>query len=161
MGMDIHLSIFKQGKVLAENIYEGRHNEWFQDLQGEGCNIEYDSLPRNWGKSPQMPEGFLDSEKEKWYFGFNYINVKEFKDWYVNKRPDLKAGWATTYVKWMYEQKGIIPEDLSIYRPEEGDPADWHFIEYEDEYEPSQWLYGYLIGNNIPDDADIGYWFDN
>lgn len=161
MGVDIHMNIVKNKEVIAKDIFDGRNSEWFNNLQGDGWANEYDHLPANYGFSDQTPDDIKEYYNKDWYYGFNSVNVGKFKKWFKKYRPDLEAGWASTYDKWRMENKGYIPEDLPIALDKDMNPADMHFIEYENLYDCSRWLNDYLVENNIPDDADIIYCFDH
>ena len=160
MGVDIHTYIVKDKKVIAKDLYEGRNSEWFQNLQ-HGNDYEYEKFQwyKNYDFSNQAPEEFKEKyTQSNGYYGFFYISVKDFKDWYKETSPWKKAGWASTYDAWAIKNKGYVPDYLSHYKNEDEDV----FIEYIDEYEPSNVIYEYLIDkkNNIPDDADIQIFFD-
>ena len=165
MGMDIHMHIVKDGEVIKEDIFEGRNTEWFRNLQHDGSDWEYKYLPKEWGISPQAPDNYAKEYKtEDGYFGFYYINVKEYHTWFVEFRPDLQAGWVNTYDKWRIENKNYVPDDYYIPTDlseiDEEQRKDMHFVEYKKEYDCSRWLFEYINENNIPFDADITYWFD-
>ena len=160
MGVDIHMNIVKNKEVIAKDIFDGRNSEWFNNLQGGGWNNEYDHLPAEYGFSDQTPDDIKEYYNKDWCYGFNSVNVSEFKKWFEKYHPDLSAGWISTYDKWRMENKGYIPEDLPVYLGKEDNPADMYFIEYENPYDCSRWLNDYLVENNIPDDADIIYCFD-
>ena len=155
--------IVKDNEVIADNIFDGRNSEWFGNLQDEGWDDTYDNLPIVHGissKAPKTSKFDMSLLREKSYYGFYHIIVKYFKDWFEKYRPDKKAGWATTYEKWKIENKGYIPEDLPISLSKDDVIEDMHFVEYENKYDCSKWLYNYLIENDIDDNADITYWFD-
>ena len=164
MGVDIHMNIVKDNKILFPNIFEGRNSDWFNNLQGSGWDYEYDHLPEYTGIPDKCPEEIKDDFKKPagaGYYGFHYMIVKEFKRWYEKYRPDLKAGWANTYNKWRIEKKHYVPEcGLPQYLSEEDNKEDMHFVEYVDYYECSRWLYKYLKEKDVPDDAYISYYFD-
>ena len=172
IGVDIHTYIVKDKKILAKNLYEGRNSEWFANLRGEGYDDEYDRLETHYGISPQAPDSiqFSFDEEHKIYpftesslskigfYGFYYIKIEDFIDWFVEYRPDKKAGWGTTWEKWAIENKRYIPEYLS--HEKDPDSCDQIFIEYFDDYEPSVQIYNYLINKDIPEDADFVFFFD-
>ena len=165
MGMDIHMNIVdKDGNYIEKDIYEGRNSDWFSNLRGDGWDDEYDHLPSYMGipeKSPEDMREKFDKPASGGYFGFYYMTVKAFKNWFDSYRPDLKAGWATTYDKWRIEKKHYVPAELPIYVPEDAtDKEHMHFVEYIDYYENSRWLYKHLKEGNIPNDAYITYYFD-
>ena len=81
MGIDIHMSIVKNKEYIAEDIFDGRNSEWFGNLQKEGWENEYDELPARCGYSDQSPADYiLKYTTERYYYGFFFINVKDFKD---------------------------------------------------------------------------------
>ena len=88
-----------------------------------------------------------------------YLKLK-FLDWFEHTRPDIDAGWVSTYDKWLYETKGIVP-DLSHYLEEDANPYDYHFIEVVNPWDSSAWLYNFIKNqsNAAPEDY-IVYYFD-
>lgn len=161
MGKDIHIHIVQNKEYIKKEIFDGRNSEWFANLTRDGLDDCYDLLDIKYGLSPQAPEEIdKKSLTEDGYFDFYYINVKEFKDWFQKYRPDIDAGWVTTYDKWRIENKGYVPEDICHYLSEDDNPADMHFIEIVNQYDCSAWLSTYLVDHEIDDNADITYWFD-
>ena len=160
MGMDIHMALVKNNEYVKEDIFDGRNSDWFNNMAGNGWDDVYDKLPMNYGLSEQTPAEYEEKYKD-WCFNYRYINVKDFKEWFQKYRPDIDAGWVSTYDKWRIEKKGYIPEDIFHYLPEDANLADMHFIEVINQYDCSAWLFTYLVDNNIDDDVDIVYCFDN
>lgn len=158
MGVDIHLYICKDKSYIAENIFEGRNSEWFDNLQQNG-DTEYDHLPVNYGISDEAPADY--SKFEEYCYGFYFIKVKDFKDWFLKYRPDMDAGWVTKYDAWAYETKYIQPDYLQKKLFKEDVLEDMKFIEVVNRHDCSRWLYDYLCAHNIPDDAIIQYCFDH
>lgn len=159
MGTDIMLNIVQDGEQIKENLFDGRNYDWFDKLQGNGYNEIDNLLPVHRGLPSQVPQCYKEMEEsDECYIEFYYMNVKEFKIWFTQYRPDLDAGWITTYEKWLYETKNIIPE-LAHHLPTDVVTEDWHFIEVEDEYNNFLWLYNILMDENISDNADIVYYF--
>ena len=162
MGMDISLYIFKNKKCIAEDIFDGRNTTWFNNMMGRGNDEVYDSLPLGYGISDQVSEDWTKHyEDPTSYFEHHYINVKEFKDWFLKYRPDIDAGWVTRYEAWAYKHKGIEPEYLRKELNHDDIIEDMRFIKVINKYDCSAWLYSYLIDNDIPDDATIQYAFDH
>ena len=158
IGADIHSYIVKDKKIIAKDLYEGRNSEWFNNLQ-QGEDIEYDHFQwyKQFGFSPQAPDELEKKcSKEKGYYGFFYISVKDFKDWFEKYKPYLKAGWASTWEAWAIKNKGYVPDYLSRYKDNEENV----FVEYDDVYEPSRHIYNYFVNNKIDDDADLQVFFD-
>ena len=161
MGMDIVLDIIQDGKQIKKDLFDGRNYDWFEKLQGEGYDEIDELLPIHRGLPSQAPQEYKkmqERNEDGFYTTFYYMNVKEFKIWFAQYRPDLDAGWITTYEKWLYETKNIIPE-LGHYLPTGAVTEDWHFIEVQDEYNNFLWLYNILMDENISDNADIVYYF--
>ena len=158
MGTDIFMYLVKDNKIVKDDIYKGRDSEWFQNLQGDGWDDIYDELTRHYGVSPQAPLSLAKKANEAYHFDRIYMSVKDFKDWFTQYKPHLKAGWVTTYDKWNYETRGAIPDEKR-FLDKEDNINDYHFIEYTDEFDKNLWLYNYLVDNNIEDDVDITYWF--
>jgi hypothetical protein len=162
MGKDIHLSILSaEGEILKQEIFDGRNSNWFDNMCGNGCDSEYDYLYIYYGFPENASEDFVKRyEDEGSYFDRHYINVQDFYNWFLKYRPDLDAGWVSTYDKWRIEKKGYIPEDPIHYLEAKDNINDMHFVEFENKYDCSRWLYNYLINNNIPASANIVYCFD-
>lgn len=160
MGMDIHMALVKNNEYVKENIFDGRNSDWFNNMMGNGWDDLYDKLPINYGLSDQTPVEYEEKYKD-WCFDYHYVNVKNFKEWFQKYRPDIDAGWVSTYDKWRIEKKGYIPKDILHYLPEDANPADMHFVEVINPYDCSAWLFTYLVENDIEDDVDIVYCFDN
>ena len=161
MGMDIHLYIVRNKEYIAENIFDGRNTEWFNNIMGTGNDDVYDSFPAYYGVSNETPDAFSKEFNDDWCFGFRYLSVKEFKDWFLEKRPDKDAGWVTRYEAWAYEHKGIEPEYLKKELTKDDVIKDMKFITVTSKYDCSAWLYCYLVDNDIPDNATIQYAFDH
>lgn len=161
MGMDIMLNIIQDGEQIKENLFDGRNYDWFDKLQGNGYDAIDDLLPVHRGLPIQAPQNYKEmeeSDESKSYIKFYYMNVKDFRDWFIKYRPDMDAGWVTTYEEWLYEVKNIVPE-LAHYLPIDAVIEDWHFINIQDEYNNFLWLYNTLKDENISDNADIVYYF--
>ena len=162
MGRDIHLNIIKNGSYLGINIFKGRNQEWFNNLLGDSYDEVYGEFPRNSGIPSNAPIDYeIKYNKDNFCYGFYYVHVGDFKQWYLKYRPDLDAGWVSTYDKWRYENKGILPSEVSHYLDKDDNINDMHFIEFVNEYDCSKWLYEYIYDHVIPDDADIVYCFDS
>lgn len=155
------MHIVKDNVYIKEDIFDGRNTEWFRNMMQQGGSDEYDYLPIRYGLSPKAPKS-LNQEKlaKDGYFGFYHIQVKAFLDWFCKYRPDMDAGWVTTYDKWRAENKGYTPE-LMYTLPEDARIEDMHFITITNSYDCSTWLYQYLKKNRINKNADITYWFDH
>lgn len=155
------MHIVKDNAYIKENIFDGRNTEWFRNMMKQGGSDEYDYLPLGYEISPQSPDSINQEELEKKkYYGFHYIRVGAFLNWFNQYRPDMDAGWVTTYDKWRVENKGYIPE-LMYSLPEDARIEDMHFITVTNPYDCSAWLYQYLKENEIDANADITYWFDH
>lgn len=153
--------IVKNKEYIAKDIFEGRNSTWFNNMMDRGNDEEYNYLPLRYGISDETPEDWAKHyEDRQSYFGHHYINVGEFKDWFLKYRPDRDAGWVTRYEAWVYENKGIIPEYLQKKLSHDDIIEDMEFITVINEYDCSNWLYTYLIDNDIPNDAIIQYVFD-
>ena len=164
MGMDITMMIVKDNDYLATDIFEGRNTEWFNNMMGRGNNELYNHLPIQAGNSPQTTKTWADyygsEDYADSYFGVTYVNVGDYKKWFEEFKPNVDAGWTTTYEAWEYKKRGIEPE-LYHYLPDDANRHDMVFMEIESKYDCSKWLYDYLLEHKIPDDADIQYCFDN
>lgn len=148
----------KDHEIIEKEIYDGRNSEWFNNLRGRGWDSIYDYLPIKYG----IPELFpIPEEKliKEHYYDFQYITVKDFKEWYKEFRPDIDAGWVQKYDAWAYRKKGIIPNlNHYLYVKEDERIEDFEFIEVENKYDNSRWLYEYI--KKEFDDSIIFYYFD-
>jgi hypothetical protein len=164
MGVDIHMYIVRGNAAVKKNIFEGRNSEWFRDLQGDGWKDEYDNLPRHWGIPDEAPEYIqegYDKSREIGYYGFNYVNVADYVEWFEKYRPDKDAGWVSTYDAWRIKNKGYVPEDPIHYLDEDMNKEDYTFMEFEDPYDCGKWLYDYITSHDEIQGSDtIVYYFD-
>ena len=144
MGMDIHMSIINGDHYLQRKIFDGRNSEWFNNLMNRGCDPEYEHIPTHFGIPEECPEDIKNDFKKPagdGYFGFNYITVEDFCKWFEKYRPDLDAGWVSTYDKWRIEKKHYIPDYVPHELNEEDNKDDMHFIEIINYHDCSRWLY--------------------
>ena len=161
MGVDIHMFICREGEILKDDIFCGRNSEWFSNLQQQSWGNEYDYLIIRYGFSSNAPVELTARFNDPGtFYGHHNIEVKEFKRWFVTYRPDLDAGWFSTYDHWRMKHKGWTPDVVKHYLEEGENPLDYRFVEFENKYNCSRWLYDYLVDNNIPEDATIEYCFD-
>lgn len=163
MGKDIHMFVLDdvRNEILKEEIFEGRNSEWFSNISGDGWDQEYDYLPIKYGMPEEAPKKFqclYEHAKQNFYFDFRYFTVGEFKTWYEKYKPALKAGWASVYEEWKYKNKNICPKDLPTIKPDDND--EYVFMEYEDNYDCSKWLYEYIKENHFLNNVIIFYYFD-
>ena len=164
MGVDIHMSIIsKEGEYRAKEIYDGRDTEWFDNISGDYRSEFYEHFPMCRGIPEHVPDEIrrdYNDNSNFSYYDFCYVNVGEFLDWFEHTRPDIDAGWVSTYDKWLYETKGIVP-DLLHYLEEDANPYDYHFIEVVNPWDSSAWLYNFIKNqsNATPEDY-IVYYFD-
>lgn len=172
MGMDIHLHIVHKGEVLAKSIFDGRNSDWFGNMIGRHISEPaYRQLPYeyDWNCEGNCPEnlkeeylGELEDFHGRWTFDERSVNVGDFREWYMKYKPCLKAGYVSKYDAWLYEKKNIIPYLESVeHFLDEDDKSDKVWLEFNDPYEPSCWLYKYLARNEVPDEAWLVYCFDN
>lgn len=141
MGVDIHMTLVRNdGEVLIKNVYDGRNREWFDNLQDTNWNNEYAHLPNESG-IPKFAPTFIKEDymgaPQNGYFGFRHMIFQDYVDWYEEYNPQLDAGWVSTYDKWRMEHKGYIPDDTYHYLPTDENVADFHFVEFEDPYDPN------------------------
>lgn len=147
MGVDITMSIIKGTEYLYKDIYDGRCSEWFQNLQDEGWDSEYDYLDIRHGIPKVCPQDWVDSYNEEnhgYYYGHRYIKVIDFINWFEKYHPETDAGWVSKRDAWLYKNKGIVPE-LQYHLSEEDRVEDMEFIEVKNPNDQSLWLYKYLI----------------
>lgn len=157
------MSIVKDNKFIKRDIFKGRNSEWFGNLQGNGWEDEYDHFPSVRGIPEIVPEEIkknFDKADDYGDYDFHYVIAGAFCEWFNKYRPDLKAGWVSTYDKWRIEKKGYIPENPQHYLEPEDRIEDMQFVEYQDKYDCSLWLYNYLLDNEIYADAVIVYYFN-
>ena len=161
MGVDIHMNIYKNQELIAEDIFDGRNSDWFRNLQPDhGNDPAYDHLAIHCGVAGQVPLEYKDKFDFD-YWGFHWFTVKDFKDWFLKYRPDKDAGWVTRYEAWAYKHKSIVPEYLRKELTKDDVIEDMRFIKVANIYDCSAWLYQYLIEHDIPDDAVVQYCFDS
>lgn len=163
MGVDIHMSIIdKDGKYRYRGIFYGRNSEWFDNICRNGYyNSLYANFPTYSGIPELVPnEVKEDYDEEDYCFDFHYMMVADFCKWFDKIRPDIDAGWVTTYKKWLYEKKGIVPE-VKQFLNNDDNIADYHFIEVKDSFDCSKWLKDFITehGDISPEDYII-YYFD-
>ena len=109
MGRDIYMHIVENGCVLKRDIFEGRCSDWFDNLSNNGWDHSYDHLPVEYGISPESSEELKkEYNTEEGYYDFRYIKVSDFLNWFEKYRPDIEAGWVTTYEKWLIEDIYIV-----------------------------------------------------
>ena len=161
MGVDIHMSIIsKDGESRCENIFDGRDTEWFDNISGNYCSEFYQNFPLRNGLPDTIPEIIKKDQESGDFYNFFHVNVGEFLEWFLATRPDVDAGWVCTYDKWLYEKKNIIPE-LAHWLDEEDNPYDFHFIEIENPWDTTRWLYEFITERkDITSDDYIVYYFD-
>lgn len=161
MGLDITMSIVKNGKYLRKDIFNGRNSEWFRNLMQEGDEI-YDKLIINYDIPDAAPDDYKENyTKENCFWGQRWFYAGAFKEWYMKYRPDRDAGWTTKYQAWLYENRNETPEYLAKELYSDDIIEDRVFIEVINKYDCSRWLCEYLAQNNIPNDAIVVYCFDN
>lgn len=166
MGTNIHMSIVTQdGNFRHRNIFNGRNSEWFDNLQNRGCSSIYDEFPNIGGLPDIIPEEIknaYDAPKEDYcYYGFYHIVVEDFCKWFDKVRPDIDAGWLSTYEKWLYDTKGIIPKNIPHYLDSKCNPHDYHFVEITNPYDCSNWLNQFIKDNvDVCPEDYIVYYFD-
>lgn len=170
MGADIHMKLIKDNKIIEDDLFEGRNYDWFDDLTGKGycTNVSYKTLfdIKTAGIPEDSPKEIVDDYNEDWYFDFYWMKLKDFCNWVKTSRPQLEAGWVSTYDAWAYKKKGIIPEEMfkSLASIDEEYIKDYNFIEIVNKFEPSYYISEYLInkGYDIEDeDYKIVFYFDN
>ena len=161
MGVDIHMNIYKNQELIAEDIFDGRNSNWFRNLQlDRGDDLIYSHLAIHYGVAGQVPLDYKDKFDFD-YWGFYWFTVKDFKEWFLKYRPDVDAGWVTRYEAWAYKHKSIAPDYLRKELNKDDVIEDMRFIKVANIYDCSAWLYQYLIEHDIPDDAVVQYCFDS
>ena len=117
MGVDLHMHIIdSKGNFLAKNLFEGeRDYDWFDALVGSEGVDSFKQLPSLDGIPEGLKDKIFSSEKElKSYYGFKYITIKDFYNWFWKNRPDYNAYWTTKRQAWLYQTKKIVPS-LQLY----------------------------------------------
>lgn len=165
MGVDIHMYVVKDKKVVADiatDIFDNfRNYEWFDNISRNEEPGAYEYFTSEYGISKQAPDEIVKESTDFGCYDRFSITVKDFINWFRRYRPDKDAGWVTTYEKWQYENYSKIPYEICHYLPENANINDMHFIEMVNVHEPARELYEYLMKDSIPMDADIVYWFDH
>jgi hypothetical protein len=137
-GNIIHKDIHKD---IYENCDESKVDEFAKNLAGEGWNnVSYDYIPLL-GGCPALNPDLQRPDDGLNYFSPCYIKIKDYDKWFRDYAPHVDAGWVTTYEKWLYETKNIIPRDLSHYLDKDANKDDIHFIEVVDENDPAYYLF--------------------
>ena len=170
MGTDIHFKIVKADGSDMQNLeFNGRNYEWFDNLQSNHDTI-YATLDRKRGIPEKSPKELLHDYENSYdygYYGFNYLTVKEFIDWFDDMRPDIDAGWITKYDSWLYSNKGIYPSEIYRYL---GDidlnrERDCIFITLENKYDCNKWLKNELENrlknSQIKEEDFVVFYFDH
>lgn len=148
-GMIINI-VDAEGNIVCRNAHHkvynecSRADELAKNLSGQGWNIAYDFLPYIDSAPKLIPENERHLLVETLhYYDFRCINIKDYFDWFRKYCPCTDAGWVTTYEKWLYDTKNIVPE-VSHYLDKDAVKEDTHFIEVMDDEEPGYWLYTHL-----------------
>lgn len=157
------MHIVKDGEIIAEDIYDGRNSEWFRNLQRNGNSDLYDSLPLGYGIPKECPKSIEeDYSTNDYYYGFHYIKVQDYINWYRTQSPELEAGWVSRYDAWQLSiGREIIPDEYYHRLPEDCNENDWIFMSWTNPYCQDTWLFEYLCDNKIATDAYLIYYFDN
>ena len=171
MGMAATLRVCKDGNFIDNlkegewSIFDGRNREWFDNLMGNGNSSEYE-----WGRFPahvgveddNIPQEWKDEySKEMCYFGWHYITVKDFSNWFYKYSPHICGGWISKYDEFMLKYKSIEPEEYYTCPDCISNFDGCVFATWENQYDCSKWLFEWLEDNKMPNDAVIVYRFDN
>jgi len=165
MSSDIHMHIISNsGEYKYNDLFDGvRNYEWFDNICDKyHSNFCYDSFPKTSGIPDFAPEAVKKDKEDVGYFDFFYVKVGEFLEWFNRLRPDVDAGWVSTYEMWLYQAKGIAPDEIPHELDEDCNALDYHFMEIEDPEDMSRVLFEFIV-----DHKDIGledyiiYYFDN
>ena len=171
MGVDLHMHIIdRKGNFLAKNLFEGeRDYDWFDALQGSEAVDSFKRLPFSNGIPEELKDKIFSSEEEeKSYYGFGYITIKDFYNWFWRNRPDHNAYWTTKRQAWLYQTKKIVPS-LQLYYlggalEESGCPIeDMVFIDVIDEEDNYKKLIKIIEEDPIfskMNDSYLVYYFD-
>lgn len=143
MARDIFIRFYDEKlnrvNVGFDDFYDrlGRDYEWFDNLRGTGFDVEYDYLDYRYDYKIRNEILDKDFPKDNLYecgYDYNAIDVKDYLEWYNKYKPYYKAGWVSKYDKWLYDKKGIVPNDdkVTLYREENDIDKEW--LEYEKDY---------------------------
>ena len=161
MGMDIHMKIVKDKKVILDNVFEGRNREWFDDLMHQEYEI-YSFLPMKYGWDNEIVPQELIDQYNDWCFNFQMVKVGDFKSWYREKSPDYEAGFVPRYDAWQYEARKIYPPEIYKYwHKDEMTAEGWVWGIFENKYSCDRQVFNNIIDNHISDNAWIVFCFDN
>lgn len=136
MGVDIHLNVIKSDGtvILSEDDFPYfRCRAWFDKIMGR-CGYDEIYSRLRWADSSDVviPVEIAQRIKEEGYYGLTVIKISDFINWYNAYKPNIDAGWVTTYDKWLWETKNIYPSDyyksLDSLGPDIN-MRDYHFIE--------------------------------
>ena len=91
MGVDIHMFIIKDNKVLKEDMFDGRNSEWFNNLSGTSISDPtYHELCRHFSwKNINCPKELYKEYCEPqegdnicYFYGHTAIKFGDFLDWF-------------------------------------------------------------------------------
>ena len=169
MSVDIHMKlVHKNGTMIHNNLFDGRNSEWFDNLQGHGWDESgvYDAL--NLLLQCGLPEQATDEDRrninELGYYNPYHINLKDYLEWFVKYKPEVDAGWFSTYDCWRIDNKHWYPHDEGIkhYLDNDDNIHDWHFREVIDPYNCDAAVIRELPEEtqNHPEDYILYFYFD-
>lgn len=162
MGVDIHMKlIHKDGRMVNDNLYDGRNSEWFDSLVGNGFDITgaYDELQEYIG--PGLPLNAAEEDKNnlkiEGYYGAHQINAADYKSWYDRCKPHIYAGWVTVYQDWIYRTKGIPVEAdaIKLNLTTEDNPANYMFKEFTNKYDCNTCVLKQIMSSKDIDIANL------
>lgn len=161
MGADIHMRLIRKstGFVVLDDLYDGRCQEWFNNLIGRGYNEVYSKLSWRIG----LPDCITEGEDFEVYqnpcdyggYGFQWIPAKEYIDWYKKYRPHVDAGYLTEWEDWAYENGRYNPFDHGIahYIADDARRNNYIFREFIDEGCPDTAVFKQIT--SLPEYEDI------
>lgn len=136
MGVDMDMMVMRDdGAVVMKDMFMGRDSDWFEKLQMYSCEEIYDDfLPAFSGIpsfSPKELQRVYAEYEGEGFYGFHFMKVEDYLNWYDTYKPNIDAGWVSAYEKWKIERRHWKPEYLTRYRPEDAAPDDVFFVECE------------------------------
>ena len=171
MGADIHVYLAKKnGENVNFSDEFGRNSDWFTDMNGQGQDPEYDRLYMNYninyGVSPYLDKEIASYKDEVGVYGFRFIKVSDFKKWFVDTRPDKKAGWVSRYVEWQIRTgkisigEAIFNDLLRTYFDPEYPEQDQVFVEDVDESDLAKRIVNLLVAEGADPEDHLVWFFD-
>lgn len=165
MGADIHMYLIdNKGNIINDNLYDERNYHWFDNITEKSPDPEYKHYPAHYGlpKDIKIPKKIEDAYIKNCYYNFYYMKLKDYVDWFLQYKPQIRAGYFTEYDKWLIENKGYIPDEDEVITNVEAieHPELYMFMVYENIYNPDKNIVSNINIDGLIEDYYIIYYFD-